>query len=141
LTEKDLRKLKRGDLLEILVEQGRRIEALQKELEAAREDLKNREINISETGSVAEAALKMSGVFDDAQDAAKMYLENIRQRAAEQERISAALEEESRRKAEQLLISTAKKCRAMEEATAQKCLNMIEESKKAAARAAGPPRS
>ena len=141
MTEKDLRKLKRGDLLEILVEQGKRIEALQKELEAARENLKNREINISETGSVAEAALKMSGVFDDAQDAAKMYLENIRQRAAEQERISAELEEESRKKAEQLLISTAKKCRAMEEATAQKCLAMIEESKKAAAKAAGASRS
>ena len=135
MTDKDLRKLKRSDLLEILVEQGRRIETLQKELEAAKQELTTRAINISETGSVAEAALKMSGVFDDAQDAAKMYLENIKQRAAEQERISAALEEESRKKAEQLLVNTAKKCRAMEEATAQKCLNMIEESKKAAAKA------
>lgn len=134
MTDKELRKLRRSDLLEILVEQGRRIDALQRELEAAQKQLKTRQISISETGSVAEAALKMSGVFDDAQDAAKMYLENIKQRAAEQERISAELEEESRKKAEQLLLNTAKKCRAMEEATARKCLEMIEESKKAAAK-------
>ena len=134
LTEKDLRKLRRADLLEMLVEQARRFEALQKELEAAKKELETRKISISETGSMAEAALKVSGVFDDAQDAAKVYLENIRQRAAEQEKLSAELEEESRRKAEQLLIATAKKCRAMEEETAKKCLAMIEESKKAAAR-------
>ena len=134
MTEKDLRKLRRADLLEMLVEQARRFEALQKELEAAKKELETRKISISETGSMAEAALKVSGVFDDAQDAAKVYLENIRQRAAEQEKLSAELEEESRRKAEQLLIATAKKCRAMEEETAKKCLAMIEESKKAAAR-------
>ena len=139
LTEKDLRKLRRADLLEMLVEQARRFEALQKELEETKKELNARKISISETGSMAEAALKVSGVFDDAQDAAKVYLENIRQRAEEQERVSAELEAESKRKAEQLLIATAKKCRAMEEETAKKCLAMIEESKKTAAknRAAG----
>ena len=139
MTEKDLRKLRRADLLEMLVEQARRFEALQKELEETKKELNARKISISETGSMAEAALKVSGVFDDAQDAAKVYLENIRQRAEEQERVSAELEAESKRKAEQLLIATAKKCRTMEEETAKKCLAMIEESKKTAAknRAAG----
>ena len=38
-----------------------------------------------------------------------------------------------KKKAEQLLIETARRCKRMEEETAKKCLRMIEEAKKNAA--------
>ena len=46
----------------------------------------SRRIELDEAGSIAEAALKLSGIFEAAQDAADRYMENIRllQMAAEQ---------------------------------------------------------
>ena len=76
----DLKKLKRADLLEILIAQGKEIERLEKELEEAREELNNRIISIENIGSMAEAAFKLNHVFEAADAAAKQYLENIRER-------------------------------------------------------------
>lgn len=76
----ELKKLKRADLLEILIAQGKEIERLEKELEEAREELNNRIISIENIGSMAEAAFKLNHVFEAADAAAKQYLENIRER-------------------------------------------------------------
>ena len=59
MTHKELKKLSRRELLEILVAQSREIERLQKELKAANELLENREITIKDAGSIAEAALRL----------------------------------------------------------------------------------
>jgi hypothetical protein len=40
--------------------------------------LEKREISIRESGSIAEAALRLSGIFEDAQRAADTYLAEIR---------------------------------------------------------------
>jgi chromosome segregation ATPase len=50
------------------------IKALKSELERHRTD---RRIRLREAGSIAEAALKLNGVFEAAQAAANQYLENI----------------------------------------------------------------
>lgn len=81
MTDKELKKLRRVDLLEMLVEAGKQIEDLQKQLAAAEEKLKEREIKIEQSGSIAEAALKLNGIFEAAQKAADQYLENIRMQA------------------------------------------------------------
>ena len=78
MTEKELRHLKRVELLELLVEQSKQVEELEARLQEAEEKLKNREILIETTGSIAEAALKLNGVFEAAQAAADQYLENIK---------------------------------------------------------------
>lgn len=77
-TEKDmLKKLSRQDLLEMLIESEKHVEQLEKELEEAKEQLRNRKIQIEESGSIAEAALKLNGIFEAAQAAADQYLENL----------------------------------------------------------------
>ncbi len=126
LTEKELRKLKRAELLELLVEEGRVVERLQKEVTELRAEAEQRRINIEKAGSIAEASLSLTKIFEDAQEASKMYLDNIERRSEEQDRINAARDEESRKKAEQLLALTSKKCRDMEAATTQKCRQMLE---------------
>lgn len=76
-----LKKLSRQDLLEMLIAEEKRVEKLEQELEEARAQLQQRKIQISESGSIAEAALKLNGIFEAAQAAADQYLENIRQNA------------------------------------------------------------
>ena len=80
MTDKELRKLRRGELLEMLLEQSRENEKLKKQLADLQEKLESREIILKESGSIAEAALKLNGVFEAAQKAAEQYLENIRSR-------------------------------------------------------------
>lgn len=78
MTDKELRKLKRVELLEILVEQSREIARLKKRLKETEKKLHDREIQIEESGSIAEAALRLNHIFEDAQKAADQYLENVR---------------------------------------------------------------
>ena len=81
MTEKELRRLSRMDLLEMLLEQSREVERLQKELETVKNQLSDRRIMEQEAGSIAEASLKLNKVFEAAQQAADQYLENIRIRS------------------------------------------------------------
>lgn len=77
MTDRELRKLKRSEILELMVEQSDEIEALKKRLEAAEEKLAMRTIILERAGSIAEAALALNHVFEDAQKAADQYLENV----------------------------------------------------------------
>lgn len=84
MKEKDLRKLGRTELLEMLIAQSKEVMRLQAELDEAnhkldeaRKKLEDRNIVISNAGSIAEAALQINGVFDTAQQAAQQYLDNL----------------------------------------------------------------
>lgn len=78
MTSKELRKLSRRELIEVLLAQTREMEQLKAELNSKNELLEKREINIRESGSIAEAALRLSGIFEDAQKAADTYLAEIK---------------------------------------------------------------
>lgn len=77
MTNKQLRKLGRRELLEILLIQSRELEQVKQELKEARAELAERQIAIANSGSIAEAALKLSGIFEVAQEAADRYLEGL----------------------------------------------------------------
>ncbi len=77
MTNKELKKLSRAELLEMLIAQSKEMEVLKKQLKEANEMLEDRRIKIENSGSIAEAALKLNGVFEAAQKAAAQYLENI----------------------------------------------------------------
>ncbi|MCD8084667.1 MAG: DNA repair protein [Clostridiales bacterium] len=83
MTDKELKRLNRGELLEMLIIQMEENEELKKKLVEAETALANRRIEISESGTLAEAALRLNGVFEAADQAAAQYLENIRSRAEE----------------------------------------------------------
>lgn len=78
MTEKQLRKLSRMELLEILLKQRKKIDALEKQLEEVQKEAEDRRILISQKGSIAEASLALTKVFQEAQKAADLYLDNIR---------------------------------------------------------------
>lgn len=114
MTEKELRRLSRAELLEMLIRQVRETEELQEQLNTVNALLQDREIKINRAGSIAEAALKLNGVFSAAQDAAAQYLENIQRFSAQQKEICARIEADAREKAEAMLRTTEEQCAARE---------------------------
>lgn len=83
MTEKELRRLSRRELLEMLITRTIENERLTEELQQARKELSDRELIQDRAGSMAEAALQLNGVFEAADRAAREYLENIRRMAEE----------------------------------------------------------
>lgn len=84
MTDKELRRLSRGELLEMLLAQTRENQRLREELERTQAELKNREILIAKSGTMAEASLRLNGMFEAADRAVSQYLENVRRIADEQ---------------------------------------------------------
>lgn len=78
MTDKELRHLSRAELLEMLLAQTEENEKLRQKLKKAQDALADRRIHIDQAGTMAEAALKLNGVFEAADQAARQYLENIR---------------------------------------------------------------
>ncbi len=85
MTDKELKRLSRGELLEMLLIQIEENEGLRKSLADAEAALADRKIQIEEAGSLAEAALRLNQVFEAADQAASQYLENIRRMAEKAE--------------------------------------------------------
>lgn len=83
MTEKDLKKLNRYQLLELLIEQAERAEQLQARLEKTEKQLREQNLKISAMGSIAEASLQLGGVFEAAQEAADIYIDAAKKRARE----------------------------------------------------------
>ena len=83
MTDKELKRLSRTELLEMLLIQTRQVEILQKKLSKAESLLTERHMDFLEAGSLAEAMLKVNGVIDAAQAAADQYLENIERKERE----------------------------------------------------------
>ena len=79
MDDRDLRKLNRQELLEILLEITAENDALKEENNRLRNNLKSKKMMIENAGSLAEASLKISAVFERAQLAADIYLKNIKQ--------------------------------------------------------------
>ena len=106
MTEKELRRLSRADLLEMLIDQGVELKKTQKSLKSAQKELKLRKIAIDEAGSIAEAALQLNGVFEAAQASCEHYMENIRTLSDRQEAVCKRREQESIQRAAARLADT-----------------------------------
>ena len=78
--EKDLTKLKKKEILEIMVRQGEEIDKLNARITELEKELEENKIEKDNVGSIAEASLAVTNVFEEADKAAKIYLENIRRK-------------------------------------------------------------
>ncbi len=80
MTDRELKKLSRAGLLEVLLAQSKEIDRLKNEIEELNEKLEDRELVMCCSGSIAEASLKINGVFEAAQKAADQYVKSVRYR-------------------------------------------------------------
>lgn len=83
MTDKELRRLSRAELLEMLLAQTEENERLRERLDEAEAALNDRRIEIERAGSLAEASLRLNKVFTAADEAARQYLENVQHMARE----------------------------------------------------------
>lgn len=81
MKEKDLKKLSRAELLQLLIYQTKRVNELQKKLEETNKKLESKRIAIKKSGSIAEAALRLNDIFETAQQAADQYVANVKRNA------------------------------------------------------------
>lgn len=130
LTDKELRKLNRAELLEMLIGQMKENDMLRSRLEAATERLQSREIAIRNAGSIAEAALQLNDIFKAADAAAEQYLGNIRELSGKQQEVCDRMEEETRRKCDAMLDEAEARCAARERAMELRCKELTEQLQK-----------
>lgn len=79
---KELKRMNRSELLELLINQIEENEKLNSQLEECRENLEKKELSLQNVGSMAEAALRLNGVFEAADAAVKQYLDSVKDAAA-----------------------------------------------------------
>ena len=129
MAEYNLKKLSRADLLEMLVDQGEELEILKQKLADTEAKLYQKELIIDEAGSIADASLKLNGVFEAAQASCEQYIDNIKLLSERQQQVCEQLEQESRAKAETLLAETTEKCEIMESDMKTRCEEMLAKAK------------
>lgn len=103
MTERELRRLSRTDLLELLLAQRRENEQLRCILDQTQAQLADRTIQINKAGSIAEASLQLSGIFTAAQDSCQYYLENIKLLSERQNAICQQMEQETKEKCDRMV--------------------------------------
>lgn len=121
MTDRQLRKASRVDLLKLLLEERKEKEDLRQQLLQTQEQLQQRKIAIDQSGTLAEAALKISGIFDAAQTACQYYTENIRDLSGRQEEICRSMEQETREKCDRMLEQAKQMVRVYWDEYSEKC--------------------
>lgn len=77
MTDRELRRLGRAELVDIIYELQSRNQQCEAEIEKLQKALDDKILKIASAGSIAEAALKLSGIFEAAQAAADQYLASL----------------------------------------------------------------
>lgn len=98
----ELKRMKRDELQNKILDLSKENEELKKKCEELENKLNNRRIGIKNSGSIAEASMQLSGIFESAQLAANSYLENIKY-----------LRQDAELESEQLLKNTRVMCEKM----------------------------
>lgn len=78
MAEKELRKMNRAELIEIIYALQQREQSLQQQIDSLEKQLAEKKIILKEAGNIAEAALRLNDVFAAAQAAADQYVRSVR---------------------------------------------------------------
>ena len=131
MTQYEMKKLSRKELLQLAAEESAQIRILQEHLEIAENELHKREININKAGSIAEASMKLSNVFEAAQEACRLYTDNIQRLSERQESICAEIEKETKEKAAAYEAEVISRCERLEKDTKEACEKLDMDTKAA----------
>ena len=114
MTDKELKRLNRAQLLEMLITLTEENESLRTQLSAMQAQLNQRQILLNNAGSIAEAAMQLNHVFTSAQAAADQYLEHIQQMEKEAAQKIAAQLEEAETNCRNMEDDARERCRALQ---------------------------
>lgn len=103
MADKDIRKLRRSELIEIIYRLKKSEQELQLQIGALQSQLQDRTLKIENAGSLAEAALILSDVFTSAQTAADTYVEEVKRKYADTEAECEKMLSEAQQKADAIV--------------------------------------
>ena len=115
MADKELKRLSRSELLEMLISQSEENENLREQIKNLQKSLEDRRIYIEKAGSIAEASLLINRVFESAESAAQDYINNIKHLSEKQNEILKRNEEENQYLCQQLIEETKEKCKVIED--------------------------
>lgn len=113
MNNKELKKLSRRELVDIIYQMKKNEQQMQEEIAALQAELQDRRIRLSEAGSIAQAAVNISQVLTAAQQTADLYLQEITAMREETERECAAMLEEARSKVRSIFAEGEKQFAAL----------------------------
>lgn len=87
--------LSKNEMMMVMHDQEQEIEKLKSQVEELQAKLDGYEVKVSESGSLAEAAAKVSGLFEAAQLTVDTYLENMKKRDEESEAVFADVQKQA----------------------------------------------
>ena len=126
MKDRELRRLSRTDLLELLLAQRKENEQLRCILDETQSQLADRTIKIDNAGSIAEASLQLSGIFTAAQDSCQYYMENIKLLSERQTKICQQMEVETREKCDRMVAEAELKAQQCWENCSVKIRQLVE---------------
>ena len=83
MTDKEFKRLNRSQLIEIIYQFQLKQDELIAENERLSKELADKRLRVTQAGNIAEAALAVNNVMQDAQNAAQQYLDEIRAKYSE----------------------------------------------------------
>lgn len=92
---------------------------LRKENQELLQKLNDRNLVIENSGSLAEAALQLNGVFEAAQKACSQYIENMQFRSQNTEEICRQMEQQTREKCDEMIAKAQEEARCCAAQAAQ----------------------
>ncbi|MCQ2468595.1 MAG: hypothetical protein MJ100_02135 [Ruminococcus sp.] len=103
MTDKEFKRLKRSELLEIIYEFQKREQVLNNEINRLKSEIQLRDMKIAESMSVTEAVEKLNSVLGSTLSSSEKYLDEVRAFCSENEKRSAEMLENARREAEKII--------------------------------------
>lgn len=110
MVSKELKKLSRRELVDIIYQLKKNEQLLQDEIASLREALQDRRIHLSTAGSIAEAAVSITNIFSSAQAAADLYLQEIICMKQETEIECAKMIDEAKQQAAEIIAESEQQC-------------------------------
>ena len=102
MTQRELKRLSRGELLELLLIQTKENERLQEQLSRLEARLTQRDLKLEKAGDLAHAVLELNGVVEATQAAAQQYLDNIAAMEQDTKEKCRAMLEEAEKEAQEI---------------------------------------
>ena len=109
MNDNKLRKLSRSELIEIIYQYQLNLEELENENKQLKKELEDKRIRIKNAGNLADAVLEINNVMEAAQNAANMYLDEIKLMKKETEIECFHILKMTKEKAEEYLIHAKEK--------------------------------
>lgn len=108
-TDNKMKGMTRADLMDIIYQLQIENQELKNKCESAEAKLEDKNLQITNAGSIAEAVLKINNIFGSAQLAADQYLEQVKKSHEGSERKSNMIVEDANKEAERIIGEANKK--------------------------------